>query len=230
MNQAVVFWSGGKDSAMALYKAKQYPQIQVVGLVTTISKAINQTAVHKIPEAVLDRQARETGLPLRKMWVQEMPDNKEYEEVLSGVYSLLKEEGINTVIYGDIFLEDIKAYREDLIQKSGLKALFPLWNLDSRSLMADFIEQGFKAVVCNINSAILPESFLGRELNASLLEDLPEGIDPAGENGEFHTFCFDGPVFNNPVEFNTGTKHFTSVSLGSPGGVIGHSTAYIDIL
>ena len=230
MNQAVVFWSGGKDAAMALHRANQNPQIRVVGLVTTLNKDLNETAVHKIPEAVLDRQAKQTGLPLRKMWVKEMPGNKEYEKALSGVYSQLKKEGINTVIYGDIFLEDIKAYREDLIEKAGLKALFPLWRIDSRTLMNNFIAFGFKAIICNINSAVLPKSFLGRELNARFLSEVPPGVDPAGENGEFHTFCFDGPVFRKPVEFSTGGKHISSVTLGSPDQKINYKSGYLDIL
>jgi uncharacterized protein (TIGR00290 family) len=229
MNKAVVFWSGGKDAAMALYRAIQNPEIQVVGLVTTLNKEVNETAVHKIPEAVLERQAQQTGLPLRKMWVNAMPDNLEYEQALSEVYSQLKEEGINTVIYGDIFLEDIKTYREGLLQKAGLRPMFPLWKMDPAKLMKDFVNSGFKAIVCQVNSAALTGDYLGRELNSHFLDDLPGGVDPAGENGEYHTFCFDGPVFKEPVNFKTVARHFSSLPLSSKDQRDTHTFGYIDI-
>ena len=230
MNKAVVFWSGGKDAAMALHQANQNPDIQVVGLVTTFSKNKNHTSVHRIPEEVLERQAQQTGLPLRKMWVNEMPDNWEYEKALSDVYTQLKAEGINTVIYGDIFLEDIKAYREGLLDKAGLRSSFPLWQLDSSKLMENFVNSGFKAIVCQISLAVLDENHLGRELNSQFLKNLPAGVDPAGENGEYHTFCFDGPVFKNPVDFKTSTRHFSALPLESTDQKITHRFGYIDIL
>ena len=230
MDKAVVFWSGGKDAAMALLQANQNPEIEVVGLVTTFSKNKSHTSVHRIPEEVLERQAKQTGLPLRKMWVNEMPDNREYEKALAEVYAELKNEGINTVIYGDIFLEDIKAYREGLLQKAGMKSLFPLWQMDSRKLMNNFVKSGFKAIICNINLAALAEHYLGRELTSRLMNDLPAEVDPAGENGEYHTFCFDGPVFKEPVIFKTGEKHLSSIPLESADQKIGHTFGYIDIL
>ena len=230
MNKAAVFWSGGKDAAMALHKAKQDPLIQVVGLVTTLNKGSNKTAGHKIKEAVLDRQAIQTGLPLRKMWVNELPDNNEYENQLLSIYAQLRSEGIRTVIYGDIFLQDIKTYREELLKRAGMKPMFPLWQMDSRMLMTNFVESGFKAITCSIDTSILDESFLGKELNAQFLENLPEVVDPAGENGEFHTFCFDGPVFNKAVRFETGTSHSESMDVRSTQQTLRNTFAYIDIL
>ena len=230
MNKAVVFWSGGKDAAMALHKANQIPGIEVVGLVTTFNKSKNYTSVHRIPEVVLERQARQTGLPLRKMWVNELPDNREYENALSEVYTELKDEGIDTVIYGDIFLEDIKAYREGLLEKAGLQSLFPLWRTNSGSLMDEFISSGFKALVCQVNLAVLVVEDLGKEVNSQFLADLPAGIDPAGENGEFHTFCFAGPVFKNPVNFKTGGNHLSRLPLNLADQKISHTFGYIDIL
>lgn len=230
MNKAVVFWSGGKDAAMALHKANQDSQMQVVGLVTTLNKESNQTAGHKISEAVLDRQAIQTGLPLHKMWVNEMPDNIEYENELLKIYSRLRNEGISTVIYGDIFLQEIKTYREDLLHKAGMTALFPLWQIESGVLMNDFIESGFKAITCCIDHAVLDERFLGKELDIRFLENLPEGVDPAGENGEFHTFCFDGPVFKNAVEFEIGTTCFESFEIKSIMQTVRNTFAYIDII
>jgi len=230
MNKAVVFWSGGKDAAMALHRAQQDPQTQVVGLVTTLNKGSNETAGHRIKEAVLDRQALQTGLPLRKMWVNEMPDNNEYENELLKIYAQLKNEGIRIVIYGDIFLQDIKTYREDLLHKSGMTAHFPLWQIESGELMNDFMESGFKAITCCIDRGVLDVPLLGRELDTRFLENLPEGVDPAGENGEFHTFCFDGPVFKNAVEFETGKTHYESFDIKSIKQTVTNTFAYIDII
>lgn len=230
MNKAVLFWSGGKDAAMALNRANQNPDIQVMGLVTTFNKNKHHTSVHRIPEELLERQAQQTGLPLRKMWVKEMPDNREYENALLDIYSQLKEEGVNTVIYGDIFLEDIKSYREALLEKAGLGSMFPLWQIDSAKLMDEFISSRFKAIVCSINTAFLDETYLGKELDSQFLENLPSGVDPAGENGEFHTFCYDGPVFKEAVNFKTGAKHFTSLSLELAEEKITQTFGYIDIL
>ena len=206
MNKAVVFWSGGKDSAMALYKARQISGLEIVGLVCTLNENAGATSVHGIPERVLDRQTKQTGLPLLKMWVPEMPSNQEYEAALLQVYADLKSDGISTVIYGDIFLEDIKTYRENLISKAGLAAVFPLWKVKTTKLMQEFISLGFKAIVCTIDTSRLDKSYLGRAIDQRFLEELPKGVDPAGENGEFHTFCFDGPIFSNAVMFDTGLK------------------------
>lgn len=230
MDKAAVFWSGGKDSAMALQKARQNPQIDIVGLVTALTRNTAQTSVHKISEEVLERQSRQIGLPLRKMWVQENPANQEYEDALTEVYAQLKQEGISTVVYGDIFLEDVKAYREVLLDKAGMKSLFPLWQTDTRKLMDNFINSGFKAIVCSINTALLDETYLGKELDSQFFYNLPAGVDPAGENGEFHTFCYDGPVFKEAVNFKTGAKHFTSLSLEWEEEKITQTFGYIDIL
>lgn len=229
MNKAVVFWSGGKDAAMALNKAGQNPEIEVVALVTTFIKDKSLTSVHRIPESLLEKQAQQTGLPLRKMWVKEEPDNREYERALSEVYAQLKDEGIDTVIYGDIFLEDIKTYREGLLEKAGLRSLFPLWQIDSTTLMNEFIRLGFKAIICQVNLAQLTAYDPGKELNALFLANLPAGVDPAGENGEFHTFCYDGPVFKEAVNFKTGDKHFSSLSLKSADQKITQTFAYIEL-
>ena len=191
---------------MALYKARQIFGLEIVGLVCTLNENAGATSVHGIPERVLDRQIKQTGLPLLKMWVPEMPSNREYEAALLQVYAQLKSDGISTVIYGDIFLEDIKTYRENLISKAGLKAVFPLWKVETTKLMQEFISLGFKAIVCTIDTARLDKSYLGTAIDQRFLDELPKGVDPAGENGEFHTFCFDGPIFSNAVKFDTGLK------------------------
>ena len=228
--KAVVFWSGGKDSAMALYKALQDPGLQVVGLVTTVSRGTGTTSVHEISEHAIDRQALQTGLPVRKMMVEADPVNAEYEESLLATYRDLRKEGISTVIYGDIFLEDIKSYREQLLKQAGLTALFPLWKTDTRILMEGFIHAGFRAFTCCIGSAVLDESYLGRELDQSFIEELPQNVDPAGENGEFHTFCYDGPVFRKPVFYKKGIVHTRFAELKLAEQTVMHKVEYIEVL
>ncbi|WP_423148341.1 diphthine--ammonia ligase [Rubrolithibacter danxiaensis] len=211
---AALFWSGGKDSAFALYLVqKHYPEIRVACLVTTLSEEYKRISMHGIREYLLDKQAEETGLPLYKMYVPAGSSNQLYEKELNKMLLRLKAEGIEFVIFGDIFLEDLKQYREDLLKQKGLSAIFPLWKRDTRQYLADFLASGFKTIICCTSNLYLDDSWLGRELNERFLLDLPEGIDPCGENGEFHTFCFDGPVFKKPVNFKTGNKEYRQLSL-----------------
>jgi uncharacterized protein (TIGR00290 family) len=228
--KAVVFWSGGKDSAMALRKAQMDAGLEIVGLVTTVNSDTRKTSVHEISERALESQAKLTGLPLRKMTVEENPDNSEYERQLLNIYRGLKDEGIGTVVYGDIFLSDIKTYREGLLEKAGLKGLFPLWEIDTGKLMEDFIHSGFKAIICYVNTAFIAEAYLGRELGAAFLKNLPQNVDPAGENGEFHTFCFEGPVFKSPVPFTTGRRYTSTPTLKSAEQTTIYKVEHIEIL
>jgi len=228
--KAVAFWSGGKDSAMALYKAQADPGLNIVGLVSTVVAGKGKTSVHEIAETALERQAFLTGLPLRKMIVGENPANSDYEDSLLGVYRELLQEGISTVIYGDLFLQDIKTYREGLLRQAGLKPLFPLWQMDTGQYMKDFIRLGFKALVCCVNTAMISNKFLNREIDADFLDDLPKSADPAGENGEFHTFCYDGPVFSGPVPFTQGGLYSHSAEFRSGGQVITFEVGHLEIL
>lgn len=215
---------------MALHNAKQNSHLEVVCLVTTLNRGLKETAGHKLKESVIDRQAIQTGLPLLKMWLNQMPANNEYENELLSIYARLKSEGIDTVVYGDLFLQDIKTYREDLLQKAGMKSLFPLWQTDSRVLMTNFIESGFQAITCCIDTTVLEENCLGMELNKQFLDNLPEGVDPAGENGEFHTFCFDGPVFKQPVQYQTGTNYFETIGIKATHQSVRNTFAYMEII
>ena len=198
---------------MALYRMQQNPEMEIIGLVTTFDRDAYSTSVHSIPENVIDRQVEQTGLPLLKMWVTAKPNNVEYEHALLKIYAQLKNEGVSTIVYGDIFLEDIKSYREGLSAKAGMKSLFPLWNEDTTKLMDEFTGLGFEAITCCVNTKFLNQNWLGRELNQKFFEDLPSSVDDAGENGEFHTFCFNGPVFKNAIEFKIGVKHFSLLSM-----------------
>jgi len=230
MEKAVVFWSGGKDSAMALHKAKKEGILEIFALVTVLNKDTGTSSAHKLSESVIERQALHIGLPLRKIWVNGVVSNTEYEQAILKVYAELQNQGISTVIYGDIFLEDIKTYREELIGKTKLKVQFPLWDIRSDQLMEEFFQSGFKAIICAVNETVLQERYLGRVLDENFISELPVHVDPAGENGEFHTFCFDGPIFKDAVEYKTGVKNFSSSPLKSREPTSVQRFAYIDIL
>jgi uncharacterized protein (TIGR00290 family) len=224
MEKAVLFWSGGKDSALALYKVQQEANYEVMALVTTINEKFRRISMHGVRESLLDQQAAATGIPLIKMWVKDHPSNEVYEAALMETFDLLKNMGIGTVIYGDIFLEDLRKYREDLLNRKGLKAYFPLWFSDTRLLADEFSKLGFKTVSCCINTASLDKSFLGKEINKDFLNRLPAGTDPCGENGEFHSFCFSGPVFSEDIRFVAGEEKFTPLPVETIDGteVVGY--------
>lgn len=229
--KAALFWSGGKDAAYALYKMQNdYPGIEIKYLVTTISEEHRRVSMHGIREELIERQAEAAGVPLYKMLVPNIPDNQVYEIRLKQIFDALKQQGIETVVFGDILLEDLKAYREKLLQDAGLKGLFPLWKKDTRSLIADFTASGFQALTCCVDSVPLNEDFLGKTINPAFLRSLPANVDPCGENGEFHTFCFAGPVFSRPVPFALGKKEFHPMVIKMKNKEIEGGFWYIDLL
>jgi uncharacterized protein (TIGR00290 family) len=207
MEKVVFFWSGGKDSALALYKLLKEEIFQVVALITTVNQGFQRISMHGVSEVLLEKQAEATGIPLIKMYVSE-GTNAEYEKKMEEILTPFKQQGISKVIFGDIFLEDLRIYRERNLSSYGFKAIFPLWKQNSRDLINEFIDLGFKTITCCVNSAFLDESWAGKVIDESFIRDLPANVDPCGENGEFHTFCFDGPVFSNPIEIRTGQKIF----------------------
>ncbi|WP_026898394.1 Dph6-related ATP pyrophosphatase [Daejeonella oryzae] len=229
MKKAVLFWSGGKDSAMALYYARQNKDIEVVALICTINEEFKRVSMHGIRESVIERQVAQTGLPLIKMWVPNQPDNLSYEKVLTSTYQNLKEEGIEIIIYGDIFLEDIRWYRNHLLNKNGLKGYFPLWERNTAELMEEFIKLEFKAILCCIHTGFLDESTIGAQLDQQFLNDLPVIVDPCGENGEFHTFCYAGPVFSQEISFETGERDYAPLNVKSANEQFEAGFWYIDI-
>ncbi|MXV16258.1 adenine nucleotide alpha hydrolase [Hufsiella ginkgonis] len=204
-----LFWSGGKDSSFALHHIRQeHPGLEVVRLITTLNLEFKRISMHGVREELLDRQAENLGLPLDKMWVPNEPANLAYEEQLHGVLAGLRAEGINHVAFGDIFLEDLKQYRDKILSEHHITGVYPLWKKPTDKLIRDFLRAGFRTVTCCINTAVLSENSLGIEINEDFIAMLPVNADPCGENGEFHTFCFDGPVFNRPVDFRTGEVVF----------------------
>lgn len=161
--------------------------------------------MHGLPRALVEKQAQALELPIRWM---ELPPNttmESYDRILKNTVEQLKLQGCMAAAFGDIFLEDLRAYRENQLQRVGVEALFPLWQQDTRSLVQKFVDQGFEALVVCLDERKLPQEFLGRKIDADFLKDLPTGVDPCGENGEFHTFCYQGPIFKHPIEFTIGT-------------------------
>jgi uncharacterized protein (TIGR00290 family) len=201
--KAFMNWSGGKDSALALYHAVK-SGLNVGCLSTNVNAAHNRISMHGVRRSLLEQQANATGIPLTTLDLPEEPDMLVYEEKMKEHISALKEQGYTDAIFGDIFLEDLKQYREAELKPFGIHCHFPLWKRDSRELMQEFITLGFKAVVVCVNDNFLDKSFCGRLIDEGFVQDLPPDIDVCGENGEYHSFVFDGPLFSRPVHFNKG--------------------------
>lgn len=200
-------WSGGKDSALALYETQRAGRFAVAALLTTMADDVDRVCMHGVRRALLEQQAAALGLPLDLVYVPGSPTNAAYEARMEASLKAHQARGIRQVAFGDIFLEDLKAYRDRNLAGLGMTGVYPLWKRDSRELMADFIRLGFRAAVACVDTRALPESFVGRTIDDSFLRDLPPAVDACGENGEFHSFVFDGPNFLRPVDFALGERH-----------------------
>lgn len=210
--KAIFCWSGGKDSAYALYQTILENRYEVKYLLTTVNKTFRRISMHGVREELLLAQADALGFPLLKVETEE-GSNAEYERQMEATLLKAKAEGIEHVIFGDIFLEDLRAYREANLAKVGMRAVFPLWKRPTEALLRDFIGRKFRTVLCCTNDAYLDEAWAGREIDEGFLPDLPATVDPCGENGEYHTFCFDGPVFRYPVPVQQGEKIYKPLDL-----------------
>jgi uncharacterized protein (TIGR00290 family) len=202
--KGVVLWSGGKDSALALHEARQ--QLEVVALLTTVTEAYDRISMHGVRTALLERQAHALGLPVEKVLIPAPCCNADYESLMLVALERFRTQGVSVAVAGDIFLQDVRAYREKLLARAGLAGIFPLWGRDSHGLARHFLTLGFRAVLCCIDSQALAADFVGRPYDEALLADLPAGADPCGERGEFHTFVWDGPGFAQPVAYQTGAR------------------------
>ncbi len=207
-NKSIFNWSGGKDSALALYHALRNNSYSIERLLTSVNNTYNRIAMHGVRAELLERQAAELGIPLQQLRMNDQPTMSEYNNAMTAVMTSLKEEGFTHSIFGDIFLEDLRKYREDRLAEQGFTAYFPLWKRDTTELMHEFIDLGFKTITACVKSELLDESFAGRIIDKDFLKDLPPNVDPCGENGEFHTFVFDGPVFKHPIPIQVGEKVF----------------------
>ncbi|MFC2102310.1 ATP-binding protein [Bacteroidota bacterium] len=206
--RAFLNWSGGKDAAFALYLTRKDKLLSIERLLTTVGEKNNRVAMHAVREELIQAQAESIALPLDILYLPENPGMDVYENRMLEQMKIYSNQGIGTSIFGDINLLDLRQYREKQLQKAGMASLFPLWDIPTDIQAMNFIEAGFKAVVVSVNASLMDESFVGAEFDRSFLDRLPPTVDPCGENGEFHSFVYDGPVFNTPVAFTPGEKVF----------------------
>lgn len=204
--QKVTFsWSGGKDSALALHKLQHSEEYEVVSLHTSFDKELRRVGMHGIPEALIDQQAASIGLPLEKIYLEKGTSHEAYEKMMKAFCLTQKEKGIEAFGYGDIFLEDLKEYREKQLQTENLMAVFPLWKIPTNKIIEEFLALGFNTMLCCLNAELLPKNILGKPFS-EVKDEISSKVDPCGENGEFHTFVYQGPIFKTPIEFVVGRQ------------------------
>lgn len=204
MVNAYMNWSGGKDSSLCLYKALQSKQYNITHLLTSVNAIHDRISMHGVRRELLFAQAVSIGIPLTTIELPEQPSMTEYEQCMMNKVNELKTFGCTHSIFGDIFLEDLKLYREKKLKEANIECVFPLWKISTTELINEFIQLGFKGIIVCVNEKFLDKSFCGRIIDASFLNDLPANVDPCGENGEYHSFVFDGPVFKTPVAYSKG--------------------------
>jgi uncharacterized protein (TIGR00290 family) len=203
-HRSYINWSGGKDSALALYHTLRSGTHSPDLLLTSINAAVDRISMHGVRSSLLQSQADAIGIPLCTLSLPEGLGMTEYNDTMSSAVTSLHRQGYRDTIFGDIFLEDLRIYREQQLAPLGIRAHFPLWRRDTTDLLHEFLDLGFRTVVVCIRSGLLDKSFAGRIIDADFIKDLPKNVDPCGENGEFHTFVFDGPIFKKPVGFTIG--------------------------
>ena len=201
---ALVAWSSGKDAAYALHEVRRAGDVEVVGLLTTVTRTFERVSMHGVREVLLEAQAASIGLPLARVDIPYPCPNEVYEQAMAEALASAAAGGVTHVVFGDLFLADVRAYREAQLAQVGFSGVFPLWGRDTTSLAREMIAAGLDARLVCVDPSRLDRSFAGRKFNAGLLAALPAGVDPCGENGEFHTFVADGPMFARPVRVRTG--------------------------
>jgi len=204
MKKTIFNWSGGKDSALCLYHCLNDKDIEVKYLLTTLSEQYKRISMHGVRKELLQLQAENIGIKLKEIYLPESASLEVYDEIMRKSFDEFKNEGIECSIFGDIFLEDLRKYREDRLADVGMKGLFPLWKRSSKEILEEFIDSGFKTVIVCVSDKYLDKSFAGRVIDKNFINDLPENVDPCGENGKFHTFVFDGPIFKNKINYELG--------------------------
>jgi len=205
MREKILFcWSGGKDSALAFYETQKSGNYDIFTLLTTVTKGYDRVSMHGVREELLQRQVASMGVNLIKVFISKKSSNQEYESKMRDVLQECKQKNTFRVAFGDIFLEDLRKYREDKLREVELEAIFPLWKINTKELALRFIDLGFKAVISCVNSKVLGKEFVGKDFNKEFLSKLPRGVDPCGENGEFHSFVYDGPIFKEKIPYKLG--------------------------
>jgi len=203
--RVVLAWSSGKDSAWTLHCLRQADEVDVVGLLTTFNETFDRVAMHAVRRVLVEEQAAQTELPLFSVPIPWPCSNEDYEQSIeSSVKQLVNEYQVTHIAFGDLFLEDIRAYREEKMKGQDIKPLFPIWGLDTRQLAEDMIASGLKAKITCVDPKKLPGKMAGRTFDREFLEELPTGVDPCGENGEFHSYAYQGPMFKKNISIQLG--------------------------
>ena len=202
--KAWMAWSSGKDSAWALHTLRTRHEVETVALLTTVNASAARVAMHAVRQGLLEAQAAALDMPLVTVPIPSPCSNQVYEQAMAEAMRRAREEGVTRIAFGDLFLEDVRRYREEKLASSGITPLFPLWGLETRALAQEMVEAGLQAYITCIDPKKLSPTFAGRSFDAALLADLPAGVDPCGENGEFHTFASGGPMFERSIEVDVG--------------------------
>lgn len=223
--KAIMNWSGGKDSALALHAALAADEYEIVGLLTTVSNG--RISMHDVPQALLARQAAALRLPLLTVPLPQPASVDVYDALMHETWANLRRDGVTNAIFGDIFLQNLREYREERLATAGVTGIFPLWQQASDTLARRFVDLGFKAVTVCVNAKHLDERHVGRQLDADFFASLPDGVDACGENGEFHSFVYDGPLFREPVPYKIGAV--THRILGEENDLYDTSFWYADL-
>jgi uncharacterized protein (TIGR00290 family) len=213
MISAYMNWSGGKDSSLALWKVLQQKEYDIRWLLTSVNSVHNRISMHGVRRELLQAQAISIGIPLTTIELPEQPGMAEYEAEMMKAVQKMQTAHIAHSVFGDIFLEDLRVYREQKLRTAGIECVFPIWKIDTAELMRQFLAAGFKAIIVCVNEKYLDKSFCGRLIDESFCNDLPPGVDICGENGEFHSYVFDGPIFAHPVPYEKGEivyKHYAA--------------------
>lgn len=202
--KAIFNWSGGKDSSLCLYKILQADEYEFSYLLTTVSEKYNRISQHGVRAELLEQQTESIGIPLHQLIMPDTPTMETYNEMMKKTLTEFKEQGISVYIFGNIFLEDLRKYREERLAEMNFTGLFPLWKIPTTQLAQEFIQLGFKTIIVCVDEKHLDKSFVGREFDQSFLNDLPKNVDPCGEYGEFHSFVYDAPIFKKQISFTKG--------------------------
>jgi len=203
-DKVVVAWSGGKDAAQALYELIGRDEVEVVSLLTTLTEGYDRSSMHGVRRSLLERQAEALGYALGEVHIPQNCSNETYDARMRQSLEQFREQGVTTAVFGDLFLQDIRAYREERMSRIGMRCLFPLWGKPTQETARRFLDLGFRSIVVCVDTKVLDGSFTGRDYDRDFIQNLPPGVDPCGENGEFHTFVYDGPIFKKPVSVERG--------------------------
>jgi len=201
LDKVLVSWSGGKDSALSLFAVKESRKLEVVALLTTLTEGYERISMHGVRKELLQSQSRSLRIPVSEVWIPKNATNDVYEAKMAAV---IRSSNVSSVVFGDLFLQGIREYRENFLRRIGARCIFPIWGKNTRALANFFLDSGFKAIICCVDPKLLAKEYCGREFDKSFLSDIPDSVDPCGENGEFHTFVYDGPIFTEKIGVKVG--------------------------